>query len=80
MARYVPTSVAIREVEVKTGQDVRELGLYVSDCCMQERRFDKDDSFSRCPRCLRLCEWEPVEAVGAWQEMAASNHDGYERA
>jgi hypothetical protein len=65
---------------VKTGQDVRELGLYASDCCLQELFFDKDDSFSRCPRCLRLCEWEAVDAAGALQEMAGSNSHGYERA
>jgi len=57
---------------MKTGQDVRELGLYASDCCGREMRFDKDDSFSRCPRCLRLCEWEPVDAAVPLQATAAS--------
>jgi len=66
--------VRFKEVEVKTGQDVREFGLYASDCCVQEVLFDKDDSFSRCPRCLRLCEWEPVDAAVASQEMAVSNN------
>jgi hypothetical protein len=59
---------------VKTGQDVRESGLYASDCCAAEMLFDSDDSFSRCPRCLRLCEWEPVDSVVAWEEMAVSNN------
>jgi hypothetical protein len=47
---------------MKTGQDVREGGLYVSDCCLQERTFSENDSFVRCPRCLRLCEWDLVDA------------------
>jgi hypothetical protein len=64
---------------VKTGQDVHELGLYSSDCCLQETLFDKDDSFSRCPRCLRLCEWELVDAVVPLGETAAAYNDSYER-
>jgi hypothetical protein len=59
---------------VKTGQDVRELGLYVSDCCAEEKLFGEDDSFSRCPRCLRLCEWEHVDSIVAWQKIAVSNN------
>ncbi len=54
---------------MKTGQDVRELGLYASDCCLQELLFQPNDSFSRCPRCMRLCEWELVDSVVAWDEM-----------
>jgi len=46
---------------MKTGGDVRDSGLYASDCCEQEIRFTENDSFSRCPRCLRLCEWELVD-------------------
>jgi hypothetical protein len=48
---------------MKTGKDVHKPGLYASDCCLEEITFQKDASFSRCPRCLRLCEWEPVDVV-----------------
>jgi hypothetical protein len=58
---------------MKTGQDVRELGLYASDCCLQEMLFDKDESFSRCPKCSGLCEWYLVDAVVGWQELAELN-------
>lgn len=52
---------------MKTGQNVREVGLYASECCVEEKSFHEEDSFSRCPRCLQLCEWEPVEVAPAWQ-------------
>ena len=45
---------------MKTGQDVRESGVYSSDCCEQELLFAENDSFRRCPRCSHLCEWELV--------------------
>ena len=48
---------------MKTGKDVREAGLYVSECCLQEASFKKNASFSRCPRCLQLCEWEHAETA-----------------
>lgn len=48
---------------MKTSDDVRELGLYATDCCGEERMFDKNDCFSRCPRCQGLCEWELVETL-----------------
>jgi hypothetical protein len=43
---------------MKTGQTVEELGVYLSECCDEERVFDVGDTFQRCPRCLSLCEWE----------------------
>jgi hypothetical protein len=46
---------------MKTSEDVRELGLYPSECCGEELIFAKDDCFSRCPRCERLFEWELIE-------------------
>ena len=48
---------------MKTGQDVRESGLYSSDCCERELLFTENDSFRRCPRCSRLCEWELVDEL-----------------
>jgi hypothetical protein len=47
---------------MKTTDDVREAGLYASECCVEEVEFDAGDCFSRCPRCHKLCEWEPVES------------------
>ena len=66
-----------QEVEMKTGQDVRESGLYSSDCCEQELLFTENDSFSRCPRCFRLCEWELVDSVISWKEMSHGDVANY---
>jgi hypothetical protein len=54
---------------MKTSEDVRELGLYASDCCGEELIFAENDCFSRCARCERLCEWELIENVIPWVEM-----------
>jgi hypothetical protein len=43
---------------MKTGRTVEEPGLYLSECCDEERVFDLGDTFQRCPRCLNLCNWE----------------------
>jgi len=56
---------------MKTSMDVQELWLYASDCCLQEVLFDSGESFSRCPRCSNLCEWEKVD-VGS-DTMKAMN-------
>jgi hypothetical protein len=53
---------------MKTGKDVRESGFYSSDCCEQELLFTENDSFRRCPRCFRLCEWELVDSVISGKE------------
>ena|ERR1041385_3312830 len=55
--------------DMKTSCDVREFGLYASDCCGEELIFNKDGCFSRCPRCERFCEWELVEKVVPWFEL-----------
>ena len=36
---------------MKTGQDVTQPGLYVSECCGEEVLLEKDASFPRCRRC-----------------------------
>jgi hypothetical protein len=54
---------------MKTSDDVRELALYASGCCGEEMIFDKNDCFSRCPRCQRLCEWEIVENLVPWDQL-----------
>jgi hypothetical protein len=46
---------------MKTGQDVTESGLYVSDCCGEEEMLEKDASFPRCRKCNGLSKWEAVE-------------------
>ena len=55
---------------MKTGKNVRQPGLYSSDCCSQELHFEKDEMFPRCPRCLHLCEWDLLEGVTAQREKA----------
>jgi hypothetical protein len=54
---------------MRTTEDVRELGLYVSSCCGEELILGEDNCFSRCPRCERLCEWELVQTLVSWEEM-----------
>jgi hypothetical protein len=54
---------------MKTAQLVRQLGIYASDCCINEVLFDVNDRYSRCPKCSRLCGWEFVEKVFSWHEM-----------
>ena len=46
---------------MRTGTDVQEAGLYLSECCEFERAFLEDQTFTRCPRCSALTRWEPVE-------------------
>jgi len=54
---------------MKTGEDVRALGLYASDCCTREALFDVDDCFSRCPQCSGLCDWDVVDISSAKAEL-----------
>ncbi len=54
---------------MSTSHDVRELGLYVSDCCGEELIFFENDTFSRCPRCERLCTWELAEKLFLPEEL-----------
>jgi hypothetical protein len=46
---------------MKTGQDVLEPGLYVSECCNAEVELDEGASFPRCSRCSSLTIWEEGE-------------------
>jgi hypothetical protein len=48
---------------MKTADTVTTLGLYSCDCCNKELIFDVGDSFNRCPKCEKLCNWELVEVV-----------------
>lgn len=54
---------------MKTGVDVQKLGLYASDCCMQETLFDANECFSRCPQCTNLCEWELVDIESSSKDI-----------
>lgn len=48
---------------MKTGQDVIQSGLYVSDCCGEEVMLAQEASFPRCRRCSGLSKWELVDAT-----------------
>ena len=43
---------------MKTSEDAPVSGLYSTDCCGVERRFNENDTLWRCPQCQRLCFWE----------------------
>lgn len=45
---------------MKTGQDVNRPGVYGSECCLLEKELEKNQSFPRCPKCMKLTEWFPV--------------------
>ena len=53
---------------MKTGQDVKHAGLYMTDCCNEELELLKDAMFPRCPRCMSLTIWELAESL---KEQAA---------
>jgi hypothetical protein len=46
---------------MKTGKLVQNNWLYASDCCLLEVFFKSGQSFSRCPKCSSLCDWEKVD-------------------
>jgi hypothetical protein len=48
----------MKTYKTRTSEDVRELGLYSSECCGEELVFEVDDTFTRCPKCEGLCLWE----------------------
>lgn len=58
---------------MKTGKTVSELGLYSSECCGAELIFDAGDTFSRCPACQHLCEWELEEKLVAVGDLERSD-------
>ena len=47
---------------MKTSEDVSELGLYASLCCGHEQMFNDQEVFQRCPGCHGLCVWELAES------------------
>jgi len=68
----------LRKVDMRTSEDAPQLGLYASECCLEELIYCEGDTFWRCPRCHGLCEWELLETVVSperlerWQETKMS--------
>ena len=54
---------------MRTSERVEELAVYASACCKEEALFDRNDCFSRCPKCERLCFWVYVEPVVSWTQL-----------
>jgi hypothetical protein len=54
---------------MRTGEDVKELGLYMSSCCNQEMIFGRNDVFTRCPACQALCWWDLDEKLVSYDEF-----------
>jgi hypothetical protein len=49
------------EDDMKTGTDVKQTGVYLSECCELETEFSKDQTFTRCPHCSSLTQWQLLE-------------------
>ena len=57
---------------MRTSEDVRESGLYVSECCGEERIFKEGDTFWRCPHCQHLCDWSFAQITESELEPAVA--------
>ena len=68
-SRAMHEPVDWRAVTMKTGERVRNLGLYASSCCMEEVLLDVNDRFSGCSKCECFCSWNLVERVYSLQEL-----------
>jgi len=51
----------MKENKMKTGTDANERGTYSSECCDYEAEFSHDQTFTRCPKCRSLTNWELVD-------------------
>jgi len=56
---------------MKTGTNVHKSWLYSSNCCQLEVLFNPGDTFSRCPSCSGLCDWEQMDVTT--EELKASS-------
>jgi predicted RNA-binding Zn-ribbon protein involved in translation (DUF1610 family) len=43
---------------MKTCEDAPVSGIYSTDCCGVELRFNENDTLWRCPQCQGICIWE----------------------
>jgi len=57
----------------KTGQTVKERGLYISECCDNEQIFEVGDNFTRCLKCMGLTEWELDSELVTVDELNSSD-------
>jgi hypothetical protein len=48
---------------MKTSEDAPVSGVYSTECCGVEHRFDENDTLWRCPQCHELCRWELADAT-----------------
>jgi hypothetical protein len=48
---------------MRTSQDVRNSGRYISECCGEVRIFREGDTFWRCPQCEHLCDWTLMQIL-----------------
>jgi hypothetical protein len=56
----------------KTGQTVKERGLYLSECCDNEQIFEVGDNFTRCLKCMSLTEWELDSELVTCEELEST--------
>jgi hypothetical protein len=59
---------------MKTGLDVTNAAFYVSECCLEEKWLEKDQSFPRCWICRGLTTWEAVDSpadIDVQRDLAA---------
>jgi hypothetical protein len=54
---------------METSQTVKDLGLYISECCSAELIFDTGDLFLKCPHCSRSCAWDLEEEIVSYEEF-----------
>ena len=56
---------------MNTGDNIRVLGLYASDCCEYELIMEIGEEFPECLNCQLSCEWKLVEEVFRLLPLAA---------
>jgi hypothetical protein len=49
----------------RTGEHVRQPGLYTTQCCSYENGLGEDQQFPVCGRCGRATDWRLVTPGGA---------------
>jgi hypothetical protein len=54
---------------MRTGESVRQSGVYISDCCDDEMIFQVNDCFSDCSKCARVCWWDLEKPLISWEEL-----------